>query len=285
MRSLQIGSRYAVATNFMGDYTSVFKGRGIVFESFREYTSADDSSMIDWRASARVGKQLVREYAEERNLDVFFLVDSSYSMVFGSQKKLKHEYTAEMVSSMAYSILQKGDSVGVALFSDGLRDFLPPTYGLKQHRKILRILTDPSNYDGPCDLASALKACMHRLKKSTVLVLVTDFLQFSDGWQLPLKVASQKFDIIPLVIQDPRDLELPDDDSQIVVENPHTGEQMLLSVRKVKEEYAKISQNLLYEKLNLIKRINVSQSGIIKTDKAFSPQIVKYLERRKRRWR
>lgn len=285
IRELKLTTKKLVASNFMGDYPSVFKGRGMIFESFRDYTNNEDASLIDWRASSRAGKLVVREYLEERNLEVFFLVDCSYSMIFGSQKKLKHEYAAELISSMAFAILQKGDSVGLGMFCDGLRSYLPPSYGMIQYRKILRELVNPENYDGPGDLGTAMGVCMQRLKPNTILILITDFLQIDEGWEKPLKVASRKFEIIPLIIRDPRDEEMPEGVGQITVENPYTGEQVLIDAGSIREKYSQMSKELLEQKVKSLKKICAAPPGIMNTKEDFARPIISYLERRKFRWR
>jgi len=257
----------------------------MIFESFRDYSNSEDAASIDWRASSRAGKLLVREYLEERNLEVFFLVDSSYSMVFGSEKKLKHEFAAELISSMAFAILQKGDSVGLGMFCENVRAFVPPSHGMVQYRKLLRQLTDPKNYDGPCDFGEATRLCMQRLKPNTIIFLITDFLQIEDGWEQPLKVASRKFELIPLLIRDPRDSELPQGVGQIMVENAYTGEQMLVDASSIREQYSRVSKELLDSKVQVLKRVCASLPGVINTNDNPAQSIIRYLERRKLRRR
>src|SRR3989344_8757002 len=73
-------------------YRVILRGRGVEFDGFRSYSSDDDASAIDWRASRRANKLLVRQYIEERNLSVVFAVDVGEHMVFGSTEKLKCEF-------------------------------------------------------------------------------------------------------------------------------------------------------------------------------------------------
>ena len=115
IKRLKIFTNQIVNTSFVGGYKSVFKGHGMEFEDYREYTPNDDASTIDWKASVRSKQLLVREFVEERNLNVFFLIDASSSMVYGSTDKLKMEYAAEIVATLSYTILQAGDSISFAL--------------------------------------------------------------------------------------------------------------------------------------------------------------------------
>src|SRR3989344_2496505 len=114
IRQLEVVTRGMVSTRLIGQYKSVFKGKGLEF------------------ASRRANQLLVKQFVEERNLEVFFLIDTSASMVFGSTEKLKNEYVAELVASLAYVILESGDSVGFALFNEKIIAKFPPANGKNQ---------------------------------------------------------------------------------------------------------------------------------------------------------
>ena len=92
LKRLEILSKGLTSSSAIGAYRSVFKGKGLEFSGYRQYSLEDDASLIDWKASARTDQILIKEYVEERNVDVFFLVDCSSSMLFGSSNKLKAEY-------------------------------------------------------------------------------------------------------------------------------------------------------------------------------------------------
>ena len=73
--NLDISIKSPVKAGAMGRYKSVFKGKGIEFDGFRAYSeNDDDASLIDWKASIRANEMLIREFVEERNMNIFFLV-------------------------------------------------------------------------------------------------------------------------------------------------------------------------------------------------------------------
>jgi uncharacterized protein (DUF58 family) len=285
IRNLDVMTHRLVASRFMGDYQSLFKGRGVVFESFREYSASDDASLIDWKASVRAGKALIREFVDERNLDVFFLMDASHTMVFGSQEKLKHEYAAEMVASMALAVLQKGDSIGLGLFSDSVKGFLPPDRGMAQYRRMLRELTNPSHYDGECNFEEAVRFCLLRLRPRTIVVIVTDGVRLSGEWAPLLKIANRKFEVVIMLVRDPRDDELPQGVGQISVEDPFSGEQLLLDTDAIRADYAKAARSVLEENLAIMRQGRVVDVPIMRTDAPFAGPVVSFFERRKRKMR
>jgi len=282
---LDINTHRLVATNFMGDYPSIFKGRGVIFESYREYSTSDDASIIDWKATMRAGKTLVREFVEERNMDVFFLVDASHTMVFGSQQKLKHEYAAEMAASMAFAILERGDSVGIGLFSDTVRGFLMPERGIAQYRRILHELANPEHYDRECDFESAMRMCLQRLQPQTLLIVITDAVRLRGDWGLLLRIANRKFEVLVMLVRDPRDDTLPEGAGQVMVENPFAGTQLLLDTESIREDYARAAKEILEKNMAAMRRGYISDIPVIRTDQDFPRHVIAFFERRKKKMR
>ena len=85
IKRLEIITSEVVSAGVVGQYKSVFKGKGSEFDGYRDYSLDDDASLIDWKASVRGNKLFVKQFVEERNINIFFLVDVSESMVLGQQ--------------------------------------------------------------------------------------------------------------------------------------------------------------------------------------------------------
>ena len=69
IKKLELLVKTLVNSKLIGRYKSVFKGRGLEFESFREYTSEDDYRLIDWKVSARINKLMMKEYKEALDME------------------------------------------------------------------------------------------------------------------------------------------------------------------------------------------------------------------------
>src|SRR5213080_4414933 len=95
IRRLQLKARRAVENLLGGEYHSVFKGTGVVFEEVREYQPGDDIRAIDWNVTARMGHPFIKRFIEERELTVVLAVDCSGSQQFGSRLQEKREIAAE----------------------------------------------------------------------------------------------------------------------------------------------------------------------------------------------
>src|SRR5512137_2044956 len=96
IRRIEITSGKLVNEIFAGQYSSVFKGRGMEFSEVREYAPGDDIRSIDWNITARYGRPFIKKFVEERELTVMLLVDVSASQKFGTRDKFKSELTAEL---------------------------------------------------------------------------------------------------------------------------------------------------------------------------------------------
>lgn len=283
IKHLEIVVKNLVTSKFIGNYRSVFRGRGIEFESYREYTPEDDSRLIDWKASARTNKTLIKEFTEERNLDVIFLVDTSSKMLFGSTEKLKGRYAAELVAALSYAILKSSDNVSLIAFNSKTRKILPLANGEKQFYNIAKILLDNNNFGNSFLLADALKFALSTAKKESLLVIVSDFINPGNNWQESLKVVASKFDVIALMIRDPRDRDLPDD-YIITLQSPDSSKSMIIDTSSIKEKYSRYAheeeQHIRSEFINAN-----SDFVLLTTDKPFIEPLIALFRQRQKKWR
>lgn len=269
---------------FLGNYKSAFKGTGLEFEDYRVYSpGTDDASRIDWKASKRVGQIVVKEFVEERNLDILFLVDVSTQMLTGSTEKLKAEYIAEFVSTLSRSVLAAGDSVGYLLFSNKISKEVKAEQGMRQFYSITRDLSEISNYGGYGDTDVALDYAYKFAKEGSLVVVVSDFI-YGMGSDKLLRLCSKKFDLIMVMIRDPRDLILPQGMGEVILEDPYSGSTLLVDPKKIGKEY---KQEVLRD-INKLKNSMEKYGGdflFLETDKPFVKEVVRFFKRREAKWR
>src|SRR3989442_9468702 len=117
VRRVEIRTNRLVNDMMVGAYLSHFKGRGMDFEELREYIPGDDVRDIDWNVTYRMGRPFVKRFREERELGVILALDISGSSAFGSARRSKREFAAEVASTLAFSAARNSDKVGLALFT------------------------------------------------------------------------------------------------------------------------------------------------------------------------
>ncbi|HIG96437.1 TPA: DUF58 domain-containing protein [Candidatus Woesearchaeota archaeon] len=169
--SLIINKR--VTSNYIGAKKSIAKGRGLVIKDRRMYAPGDDIRAIDWKVYARTDKLHVKQFEEERNLNVHVIVDSSSSMDFG-KPVTKFEYAGMLGLGYAYLALKANEKFQYCTFDTKL-DVFKPQRGKKQ----LALMLDHFNKTKP-EGASKLYDCLSKYKKlikaRSYIVLVSDFM-------------------------------------------------------------------------------------------------------------
>lgn len=280
---LDITVKGAVTTGFLGNYKSSVRGKGLEFEDYRGYDQNDDANLIDWKASVRANKLLIKEFVEERNLEVFFLVDASSSMIISSTPKLKSEYVAEVAASLAYTILHAGDSVGMALFTNKAVKEIPPDAGMAQFYSLSEALVNPDNYGGVFDLNNALRYCLEKLKPMTLLIILSDFITVNRNWETVLKMIADKFSLIGLMIRDPIDQIMPKVPGQVLVADPYSGERMIIEPKLIASEYEAESKRGVKE-VNALFKDNNADFLKLDTTEGFVEPLISMFSQRRMKW-
>lgn len=221
-------------------YKILFRGKGLEFDSYREYTAEDDSGDIDWKASKRGNKLLVKRYIEERDLGIVFMIDVSENMILGSHEKLKCEYAAELIGALGHLMLNSNDKIGFIFFSDRVVDYIPPKKGLNQLYLLIDFLSNPKIYGGGSNIRKALKFSSEYLNETVnSVVFVSDFIRLGQDSLRDLFLIGHRFETIAIMVKDQLDISLPNIDREIIIEDPNTGEQILINPKKTREIYEK----------------------------------------------
>ena len=207
IRRIQIRSSHQVDELLAGSWNSAFKGRGIEFEEVRPYQVGDDVRSIDWNVTARSDQPFVKLFREEREMSVVLLVDLSRSVDFGTQLQTKRELIAELGATLAMSAVKNNDKIGMTLFSDDVEKAIPPRKGSRHVLRIIRELLYCEPVGAGTNIRKAVEHLNRTCKRRSVVFLVSDF--FDSGYESVLKVAKRRHDIIPIVVSDPLEQELP----------------------------------------------------------------------------
>ena len=284
IKRLEIITSEVVSAGVVGQYKSVFKGKGSEFDGYRDYSLDDDASLIDWKASVRGNKLFVKQFVEERNINIFFLVDVSESMVFGSTSKLKNEYAAEIVGSLAHIILEAGDRIGMAMFSDKIVKKVPPSSGRNQFYVVSRNLVDSGSYGGKYDLVAAIKFLIGFLKERSIVMIVSDFIGLKGDWEKYLKIAGRKYDLIGVMVRDPRDRYLPTDNTNVFVTDPYSNKQVVFNPAVLKKSYESFV-TVEEEKIKSVFLNSNCDFINLSTDKHFESSFINFFRRRQRKTR
>lgn len=210
VRDLEVVSARLIRAGFAGDYHSAFHGRGIEFSQVREYLPGDDVRAIDWNVTARSGVPHVKEFIEERDLTILVAVDVSGSMAFGSIDWRKIDVAAELAAVFAFSAVQNSDRVGLLLFADSVRTFLPPRRGRAHAQVLVRGAADAAmrGCSGSANFEAAAMFLDRVATKRAVVIVISDFLD--SDFEKPLRRLNRRHDVVAITLGDPREERFPD---------------------------------------------------------------------------
>jgi len=211
VRQIQLRTHRLVSTALSGGYRSTFRGQGVEFSEVRPYQPGDDVRSIDWNVTARTGEPFIKRYAEERELTVHLIVDTSSSMDFGSRRWTKREAAAQLAALIAFVAMQHQDRVGLTLFGAEPGLHLPARKGSKHVLRIVRevIAAQPS---GPgSDFETVLQHELRTFHRRGMLFLISDFLAEDAGeeWVDVLARLALRHDVIAIRVVDPLEEDLP----------------------------------------------------------------------------
>lgn len=158
-----------------GSYKSIYKGRSLNFEDLREYTIGDNVKDIDWKASARSGNLLVRQYIAEKKHNIMLVFDSGKKMMADAKlKETKKDVSIIAGGTMAYLANKNGDYVGSIWDGDKDVSFYPFSSGLINLEKILSCFDSNVEKSDKSDINKSLEYISKFTKKRMIIFIMTD---------------------------------------------------------------------------------------------------------------
>jgi uncharacterized protein (DUF58 family) len=152
------------------------RGEGRTFESLRDYVRGDDTRHMDWKATARRSKPIVREYEVERHQNVLLMLDAGRMMTaqVGNLTKLDAAVNAALL--VTHAAVTHGDKVGLLVFGEDVLAYLPPRAGRTQIGRVLESLygVQPSLVEP--DYGGAFRYLAARRLQRALILVFTDLV-------------------------------------------------------------------------------------------------------------
>ena len=203
IRRIEIRSNKLVDEIFSGEYRSGFRGKGIEFDNIRQYVPGDEIRSIDWNVTARYNKAFVKQFIEEREMNIFLLIDMSRSNSFGKKK----EFIAEISATLALSATRNNDRVGVIFFTGKVEKLIPSKNGKRHVLSIIDNILSFKPQQTDTNIANALQYFNRIEKKRSVVFLISDFLD--DSFDKELKASNSRHDLICIRVVDRAEERIP----------------------------------------------------------------------------
>jgi len=211
--ALEVKAHRQALSLLAGNRLSPFKGRGIDFDQVRRYQSGDDVRHMDWRVTARTGHPHLKLFRQERERPVFFLVDFSASMLFGTKVAFKSVIAAQASALLAWATMKQGDRVGAVLCSEQGHTDLRPTGGRNGVLRFIHALADlhavarnartSSAGDRLPPLAFALERLMRTARPGSQIFLISDFVGMDASCESTITRLGVHNELVCMMVFDP----------------------------------------------------------------------------------
>ena len=189
------------------------RGQGLEFHQLREYREGDSLRQIDWKATARQRTPIAREYQDERDQQIVFMLDCGRSMRSQDGELSHFDHALNACLLLSYVALRQGDAVGLSTFASDQPHHLAPVKGPGQLKVLLNAVYDLANTPRPADYQAAVSHLLARHKRRSLVVLVTNLRDEDDeellgavkrlGQQHRVLVASLREDTLDELRQSP----------------------------------------------------------------------------------
>lgn len=234
---LVLGSRWTAEGGRAGRHSSVLKGASVEFRDHRDYVQGDSLRHLDWKLFGRSERYFIKQYQEETSLRAHMVIDASASMAFKHSGRItKFEFARELAAAAAYLAHHQQDSVGLVIYDDQVRQWLPTKGGSRHIRNFLESLAahEPG---GRTDTGRALEALAEGMSRRGLVLMMSDLLDAPEAiFRALAHFRRRGHDVVLVQVLDPAELDLPFDGVSDFIDM-ETGERLEADAALIRRSY------------------------------------------------
>ncbi len=244
LSKMEMKARFVVEGFLIGLHRSPYHGFSVEFAEHRQYMPGDPIRDIDWKVYAKTDRYYIKEYEEETNLKAYILLDASASMGYRSNGITKLEYGSYLAAALGYLMLKQKDAVGLAIFDEGMRSYLPPRSARSHLHDLLKELVKlkPSH---TTQVSSTFHQLAERIRRRGLVVIISDLFSEPEDILMGLKhFRYKKNEVIVFHILDPMEKSFTYQREAIFVDM-ETGEEILTQPWQIRKNYQEQIRDLV----------------------------------------
>lgn len=234
---LDLKARLIVEGYISGQHKSPYHGFSVEFAEHREYTPGDDLKHLDWKVLGKTDRYYIKQYEEETNLRSYILLDTSESMKYASPGNIsKLEYGCYIAASLSYMLIRQQDSMGMVLFDNGIKKFIPASASPAHLRLILHELANVVP-DQRTDVGTIFHDLAERIKRKGLIVIISDLFDDPEKLLFGLQhFRHKRHEVIVFQILDDFEMRFPFD-SMTLFEGYEGWQELLCDPRALRKGY------------------------------------------------
>jgi uncharacterized protein (DUF58 family) len=279
--NMELVARLVVEGFITGLHKSPYHGFSVEFAEHRQYMPGDEIKHIDWKIYGKTDRYYIKQFEEETNLKAYLIVDVSRSMAYGSPGQMrKLEYARSIAAALAHLMVQQRDAVGLTLFDETVRTYMPPHATKSYLREILTAL-ERADAGKATATAASLHTIADRIKRRGLVIILSDL--FDDPAQVMSALRHfrhKKNEVIVMQVLDPLERSFAFG-SDAVFKDLETGEELTTQPYHIQKAYQSSMKEFL-ERYKVSCRENNIDYVLLDTSTPFDVALFEYLHRRKR---
>ncbi len=277
---MDIVARLVVEGFITGLHRSPYHGFSVEFTEDRRYMPGDPVRHIDWKAYGKSERLYVKQFAAETNLKAYILLDASASMGFSSGQVSKFRYGCCLAAALAYLMIKQRDAVGLVVFDNQIRSYIPPRSVGSHLSTILKELDNTQTSSG-----TQVKAVFHqlaeRIKRRGLIIVISDLLDDPDQILLGLRhFRHRKHEVIVFHVLDPRERDF-DFEAESTFVDMETGQEVITQPWHIRSHYHTLMSDLI-EKYRRDCRDSLIDYALVDSSEEFDTALFRYLAKRKK---
>lgn len=159
-------------------------GMGTEFAELREYSIGDDPRSIDWKATARRSRPLIKVLEPEKEQTLVILLDRGRLMTARVQGLKRFDWGVNAALSLALAGLHRGDRVGIGVFDREITTWIPPERGQHQLSKLIERLAPIQPVLLEPDYVGAVTKLVTQQTRRALVVLITDLVDVTASTEM-----------------------------------------------------------------------------------------------------
>ncbi len=293
IENLDLLAKKVVEGFIIGLHKSPFHGFSVEFAEHRLYNQGESTKNLDWKVFARTEKLFVKRYEEETNLRCQIVLDTSSSMYFPKDQKIKNlelnklQFSALAAASLMNLLKRQRDAFGLSLFDESLKIHTTNRSSTTHYRLLLSYLENvikDNQLNKKSNTAEILHQIAERVHKRSLIIIFSDF--FDKGAdQEELFSALQhlnynKHEVVVFHVMDqPLELEFEFENRPYLFVDMESGEQIKLQSNEIKKEY---QEKIKHRKEEIVQKCLQYKIDYVPADirQGFNPILRNYLVKR-----
>lgn len=279
--NLELIARLVVEGFIAGLHKSPYHGFSVEFSEHRQYSAGDDTRYIDWKVYGRTDRYFIKQFEEETNLRAYIILDASRSMGYSSGGNItKFEYACYLTAGLSYLMLMQRDAVGLVLYDERIRKFIPPR-SVKSYLSVILSELESNEPSNKTKTADVLHSIAERIKRRGLIIVISDLLDEQAEVISALKHFKHKRnELIVFQVLDPAERNF-NFNFDAVFKDVETSEKIMTQGLYVQRDYRRAFEEFI-KRYRLECLVNGIDYELMDTSTSFDVALFRYLSKRGR---